>query len=78
MCTSQKYVGWSHFLTFTGNKKKRFGTKPIWDWIYDKGWKNHHPNYNDLLSVTQNEINEAFNNYAHVGRSFAYFHPIIQ
>ena len=21
ICTSQKYFGWSHFLTFTGNKK---------------------------------------------------------
>ena len=40
---------------------KNNGTKPIWDWIDDKGWKNHYPNYKDLLSVTQKENNEAFN-----------------
>ena len=36
-------------------------TKPIRYWIDGKVWKNHYPNYNDLLSLNQKEINKAFN-----------------
>ena len=44
VCASQEYFQWDIFLTFTYNSKKRFGTKPIREWIDDNKWTMHFPN----------------------------------
>ena len=49
------------FFNLYWQPKKHFGIKPIRDWIDDEVWKNHYPDYNDLLGVTQKEINKSFN-----------------
>ena len=61
ICVHQKMmlVGLTLQLLLKINKNN--GTKPIWDWIDDKGWKNRYPNNNDLLSITQKEVNKSFN-----------------
>ena len=35
--TSQKFLSWSYFLTFTANQDRHFGLKPIKKWLKHKG-----------------------------------------
>ena len=39
LCASQEYHTMSHFLTFTCNMKKHFGTKIIKQWIDSNEWQ---------------------------------------
>ena len=39
LCASQQYHTMTHFLTFTCNMKKHFGTKVIRNWIDGDEWK---------------------------------------
>jgi predicted GIY-YIG superfamily endonuclease len=61
LCTSQKYVKWDYFLTFTANQSCHFGLKPIRKWIENKGWASIYPGYNDLNETYQREIDDAVN-----------------
>ena len=61
LCTSQKYIKWSYFLTYTSNHKRHFGTKTIKEWLDQKGWKDTYPNYMNLSTVDQEEIDNSFN-----------------
>ena len=49
---SQKYVSWSHFLTYTCNQETNFGESPIKNWIDSGECKINHPNIYNL------ELNE--------------------
>ena len=64
LCTSQKHISWSYFLTFTANQSRHFGTKIIRKWLEDKGWQNIYPNYHDMTSDDQIEIDNAMNQTA--------------
>eukprot|EP00957_Ditylum_brightwellii_P021133 1593012-Ditylum_brightwellii.AAC.1 len=59
LCTSQKYCRWSHFLTFTANQNKYFGTKIVHKRIYKKGWQKYNPKYAELPFETQAELAKA-------------------
>ena len=48
LCASQQYHTMTHFLTFTCNMKKHFGTKVIKNWIDGNKWKKKIPNFNNL------------------------------
>ena len=59
LCTSQKYVKWSYFLTFTANHTRHFGLKIIREWINSKGWTDTYPDYKLLNEFDQREIDKA-------------------
>ena len=59
LCASQSYHNMTHFLTFTCNMKRHFGTKPIKEWIDSDNWKKKFPDYYDLDISERNEIKEA-------------------
>ena len=59
LCSSQKYISWSYFLTFTANQSKHFGLKTIRKWIDTKGWQWKYPNYHSLNEKDQLEIDKA-------------------
>lgn len=59
LCFSQKHHPWTHFLTYTGNQKKHFGTAPLKNWIDDGSWKDHFPNFYVLHPDEQEEIENA-------------------
>ena len=59
LCTSQKKVKWSYFLTYTANHTHHFGLKKIRDWINKKGWSDSYPNYKSLSTRDQKEIDNA-------------------
>ena len=61
---SQKYLPFTHFLTFTCNMKRHFGTKPIKNWIDGDEWKKNYPKYNDLTFDERKEIHQALNQAA--------------
>ena len=48
LCASQRYHQMTHFLTFTCNMRKNFGTKPIKIWVDSGEWKNKIPNFHEL------------------------------
>ena len=56
LCYSQKYVKWSHFLTFTCNQRDHFGTSNIKKWIDNDEWKSNYPNFYQLELDEQKEI----------------------
>ena len=58
LCYSQKYVKWSHFLTFTCNQRDHFGTSNIKKWIDNDEWKSNYPNFYQLELDEQKEILE--------------------
>ena len=59
LCTSQKFLSWSYFLTYTANQDRHFGLKPIKKWLKHKGWSELYSGYNDMISSDQEEINNA-------------------
>ena len=59
LCYSQKYVKWSHFLTFTCNQRDHFGTSNIKKWIDNDEWKSNYPNFYQLELDEQKEIQYA-------------------
>ena len=59
LCYSQKYVQWSHFLTFTCNQRDHFGTSNIKKWIDNDEWKSNYPNFYQLELDEQKEIQYA-------------------
>ena len=59
LCFSQKYVSWTHFLTFTCNQKYHFGTSEIKNWIDSNEWKKHYPDFYLLGFDEQQEIENA-------------------
>ena len=59
LCFSQKYHQWDYFLTFTCNQKNHFGTSPIKNWIDNKGWTSHYPDYSILEEDEKEEISDA-------------------
>ena len=56
LCYSQKYVQWSHFLTFTCNQRDHFGTSNIKNWVDGDEWKSNYPNFYQLELDEQKEI----------------------
>lgn len=56
LCSSQKYHSWDHFLTFTCNMKKHFGTAPIKNWFDSGEWKDYFPDFYKLQDFEQEEI----------------------
>jgi predicted GIY-YIG superfamily endonuclease len=61
LCSSQKKVQWTHFLTFTSNHKMHFGIKTIREWLDYKGWQHTFPGYHNLNNNDQSEIDNAVN-----------------
>ena len=59
LCSSQQYHSWDWFLTFTCNQKKHFGTAPIKNWLDDKEWTKHYPDYEYLNLTEKKEIDDA-------------------
>ena len=64
LMSSQKYVPFTHFLTFTCNMKRHFGTKPIKEWIDSDNWKKKYPGYDNLTDTEKDEIKDALNQAA--------------
>ena len=64
LCASQRYHTMTHFLTFTCNMKKHFGTKPIKEWIDCREWKKMIPNFNELTKADQEEYEACINQSA--------------
>ena len=56
---SQKYISWTHFLTFTCNQKHHFGTSNIKNWVNGDEWKSHYPNFYQLELDEQKKIADA-------------------
>ena len=54
LCTSQKYISWSYFLTFTANQSRHFGLRKIKEWLDTKGWKDYYPKYESCTNSTSN------------------------
>ena len=61
LCASQEYHRMSHFLTFTCNMKKHFGTKVIKEWIDSNEWQKNIANFHDLNVADQREYIDAIN-----------------
>lgn len=59
LCASQLYHNMSHFLTFTCNMKKHFGTKPIKEWLDSEMWKRFFFEYHDLDENEKKEIDDS-------------------
>ena len=59
LCASQSYHNMSHFLTFTCNMKRHFGTKQIKEWIDSECWKFLFPDYHHLDVTEKKEIDES-------------------
>ena len=64
LCTSQKYISWSYFLTFTANQSRHFGLRRIRKWIEKKGWKDTYPKYKLMSEFDQTEIDNSINQAA--------------
>jgi hypothetical protein len=64
LCTSQKYISWSYFLTFTANQSRHFGLRRIRHWIDKKGWQDVYPGYKLMNHLDQKEIDSAINQTA--------------
>jgi predicted GIY-YIG superfamily endonuclease len=64
LCSSQKYVSWSYFLTFTANQSRHFGLKPIRSWLKRKGWQQTYNGYHDMNETDQTEVDSAVNQAA--------------
>ena len=64
LCALQQYHTMTHFLTFTCNMKKHFGTKVIKNWIDGNEWKKKIPNFNDLNDKDKEEVSSAINHAA--------------
>ena len=56
LCASQEYFQWDIFLKFTCNTRKKFGTKPIRECLYDNKWTIHFPNWDSYYFFQQQEI----------------------
>ena len=50
VCAYQEYFQWNIFLTFTCNMIKKFGTKPIREWLDDNEWTTHFTNWGTYYS----------------------------
>ena len=61
LCTSQKYIKWDYFLTFTANQSCHFGLKKIKQWLKSKGWTHTYTRYFTMNENEQNEIDNAIN-----------------
>jgi hypothetical protein len=61
LCAAQQYHNMTHFLTYTCNMKKHFGTQPIKEWIDSKQWKKYIPYFEDLDLTNQEEIENGIN-----------------
>ena len=60
LCSAQKYHNATHFLTFTCNMKKHFGTAPLKRWIDSRDWRYNFKGYfEDLDSNEQKEVDKA-------------------
>ena len=63
LMSSQKYLPFNFFLTFTCNMRQHFGTKLIKEWIDGTEWKKI-PNYTSLNDSEQWEIKNALDQTA--------------
>ena len=61
LCASQEYHRMSHFLTFTCNMKKHFGTKVVKEWIDSNEWQKNISNFHNLNLADQQEYIDAIN-----------------
>ena len=61
LCASQQYHAMTHFLTFTCNMKKHFGTKVIKEWIDSNEWQKNIPYFSELNLTDQEEYINAIN-----------------
>ena len=61
LCASQQYHSMTHFLTFTCNMKKHFGTKIIKEWIDSNEWQKNIPHFFDLNLTDQEEYINGIN-----------------
>ena len=59
LCASQSYHNMTHFLTFTCNMRKHFGTMPIKEWVDNDIWKKIFDNYYDLDPIEKEEIDSS-------------------
>ena len=64
LCASQQHHTMTHFLTFTCNAKKHFGTKPIKLCIDSGEWKNSIRSFDDLSQSDQDEFKDSVNQAA--------------
>ena len=56
LTSSQKYLPFTRFFTFTCNMKRYFGTKPIKERIDGDEWKHKLPDYDNLTNNEKQEI----------------------
>ena len=53
---SQEYFQWDIFLTFTCNTRKKIGSKPISEWLYNNKWEMKFPKWGTYSFFCQQEI----------------------
>ena len=54
----------THFLIFTCNMRKHFGTKPIKIWVDSGEWKKNIPNFHELSHSDKEEYKQGVNQAA--------------
>ena len=60
LATSQKYIKWTWFLTFTLNQKEHPGVFHLHEWKSSKNWTSYFPGYDDMSVFEKDEIDRVF------------------